>query len=97
MTQAAFSWSTDDKSNRSRVLTLLQSPQGQWRSTLELQAVGGSRAGARVHELRGAGWLIECRGQRGRYEYRLTGKGDAQRHFTLADLYTIDRLFRGCA
>ncbi len=50
-----------------------------------------------MHELRGAGWLIECRGQRGRYEYRLTGKGEARRHFTLADLYAVDRLFRGCA
>lgn len=93
MTQLGISFSTDDRTNASRVLALLR--DGQWRSTLELQAVGGTRAPARVAELRAAGWLIECEGKRGRFKYRLTGKGEAQRRFTLADVYALDRLFRG--
>ena len=95
MTQAAFTFGRDDRTNASRVLALLQSPAGQWRSTLELQAVGGTRAGARVHELRAAGWRIECRGARGRYEYALTGRGEVVRRVTLSDLYVLDGLFKG--
>jgi hypothetical protein len=40
--QAAFTFSTNDASNAARVLALLR--DGAWRSTLELQAVGGTRA-----------------------------------------------------
>lgn len=93
MTQAAFTFSTDDRTNAARVLALLR--DGQWRSTLELQAVGGTRAPARVAELRASGWLIECEGRRGRFRYRLTGRGEARKRVTLADLYAFDRLFRG--
>lgn len=95
MTQLGLSWSVDDKSNRARVLALLTQPFGEWRSTLELQAVGGTRAPARVADLRAAGWLIECEGKRGRFRYRLTGKGVAQKRVTLADVFALDRLFRG--
>lgn len=66
------SFSVDDRSNRARVLALLS--DGAWHSTLELQAVGGTRAPARVHELRRSGYFVECEGERGRFRYRCTGK-----------------------
>jgi hypothetical protein len=72
MTQPEFSWSTNDVTNRERVLSLLG--DGQWHSTAELVRVGGSRAPARVHELRREGYVIACDGERGRYRYRLTGR-----------------------
>lgn len=93
MTQLAISWGTDDRTNASRVLALLR--DGEWRTTLELQAVGGTRAPARVAELRAAGWIIVCEGRRGRFRYRLTGRGQALKRITLADLYAFDRLLRG--
>lgn len=67
-----LSFSTDDRSNRSRVLALLS--DGLWHSTLELQAVGGTRAPARVHELRRQGYDVQCDGERGRFKYRLNGR-----------------------
>lgn len=56
-----------------RVLARLQ--QGP-ATTLELIAVGGTRAPARTHELREEGWPIVVEsdpGTPGRYVYRLTG------------------------
>lgn len=66
---ATHSYSTDDTTNRGRVLALLSDKR--WHSTLELQAVGGSRAPARVFELRREGWVIACEGERGRFNYLL--------------------------
>jgi len=70
--QTEISFGTNDKGNRERVLALLSDLH--WHDTLELQRVGGIRAPARVHELRGRGWDIRCEGHEGRFKYRLFGR-----------------------
>lgn len=67
-----LSFSTNDRGNRERVLSLLS--DGKSHDTLELQRVGGTRAPARVHELRGLGWDIRCEGDEGRFRYCLVGR-----------------------
>jgi len=75
---AEHSYGSDDKSHREKVLELLS--DGAWHSSRALQRVGGTRAGARVQELRDRGFLIECRhqpdGSAGAWEWRLTGQGE---------------------
>jgi hypothetical protein len=69
MTQPEFSFSTNDRTNRERVLDLLR--DGRYHDTLEVIRVGGTRGPARIHELRERGYVIECVGERGRHRYRL--------------------------
>lgn len=70
--KAEVSFGVDDRGGRERVLELLR--DGQWHDGKELRRVGGTRAGARVHELRGQLWNIECTGAEGHYRYRLVGR-----------------------
>jgi hypothetical protein len=75
---AERSYGSDDKSHREKVLELLR--DGDWHSSRALQQVGGSRAGARVQELRDRGFLIDCRHRpeapAGVFEWRLSGQGE---------------------
>ena len=46
---------------RGRVLDLLDHARGEWVTGVALAGVGGYRFGARIHELRQDGWVIERR------------------------------------
>lgn len=70
-----LSFSRNDRGNRRRALDLLMKHEGEWVSSLELQLVAGLRFGARVHELRSAGHVIDCDGAEGHYSYRWRGLG----------------------
>ena len=65
--------------NRTRVLELLESPRHSWKTRRQIERAGGNRYGARLHELKRLGYLIESRGNAygpdGK-EYKLTGKGE---------------------
>ena len=49
---------------RQKLLSLLQSRRGEWIPSYEIAAEGGLQYGARLLELRRAGWVIESRTQR---------------------------------
>ncbi len=61
---------TKNNSARQRVLELLLS--GEWKTTIEVNSVGGTEGTRRLRELRKQGYKIEKRPTAGRqYEYRL--------------------------
>jgi hypothetical protein len=63
------------KSNYDRVLEYLQVRHDRGATNGELLNVGGFRYGARIYELRKAGWIIETRPLAdGEYRFILKGK-----------------------